>query len=107
MGDQLTFDLKAGQRRRDEGMARALERADDDWREALRAVAIEIIEATGRVCADDVTARIGLPPPPASRNCVGAALRAVAKKQGWLKIGTHNSERPERHAGSQAVWGLR
>ena len=96
-------DLDLGRRLRDDGMARALGGADDEYETYKDAYRREFEAAVLRglpFVSEDITERIGMPPPGKS-NAIGALFNACKRTElgrqlevvGWVQM-----QRPGAHA---------
>ena len=104
-------DKPLGDKLRDEGIERVLEKKDDEvlansmeaWKRAFDSTAQAIVKTSDSVTAEEVLFRIGYPP--GNPNAVGAAMRRFAIKNGLVRKSFENSTRPSRHSGSVIRWG--
>lgn len=99
------WDLKEGQRLRDEGMAKVTENTSERYREEFATVVRDFREQHRDYTSEDVTARIGFPD--AHPNAVGAITRAMSMRYGAVKVGHVKAQRSGRHANEIALWGWR
>ena len=100
MDTQIEMDLAKGKAGRDAAMSN-LEDTRSDWLHAARAIARDIAERKGHVCADDIHRRF---PPPSGVD--PRVMGAVFGGKGWVRLGYKQSERPACHARPIPIWGL-
>lgn len=101
------FGHTLGQAARDEGTARVLENAGQEWRDQIAAVIDGLARSRPDFTADDVRAeaeRAGVPPPH-HHNAWGAAMQAAAKRDVIQRTNeTRSSERAAANAHRNPVW---
>lgn len=109
MNEQATFDFSAGARLRDEGIARAVEHADDEtpsWSEVAYGYVVLFARRRVEFQCEDVRAEAesrGFAKPPDGRASGAAILRA--SKAGIIRrVGFAPMKSPNCHANPKSVW---
>ena len=101
------WNLEEGKRLRDKGMARVLSHTELGWRGDFERVFHELIMQGRDITAEDVTARVGMPPSHVNPNAVGALFRGLCVRHRLTKVGRVKAQRASRHANEIVVWGKR
>jgi hypothetical protein len=104
--DRGTFDLKEGERRKEEGLARAETLSRKQLLETARLYALRIARRSGTVTYDDVfieMLRDGLDPA-ALGNAAGGVFRG---REFMFTGGWEKSRRMSNHARVNRIWSLR
>lgn len=92
-----------GEQLRDEGMARADQAADPDWKDAAWRAIVVLANSGDEFTADDVWERVGFAP--SEPRALGPLLVKAAKTGMIRNTGRRrNSRRPEHHAFPCAIW---
>jgi len=98
------ISVAEGERRRDEGHAKVLDKqAAEEWaNEFDRALVSILLSGRRKITSEDVIALVGLPPH--NPNAIGATMRAAAMRHNLRNVGTVKAARIARHAGRITVW---
>lgn len=98
----------AGQVARDEGAARVLDNAGQEWRDRIAFLIDDLARSRPDFTADDVRAAVHLAGlgEPHHANAYGAAMLAAARRGSIRKTGQlRQSSRAEANSHSNPVWG--
>jgi len=98
------FDLREGERLRDEGMAKVTGKVDKEYRAAFDQVVREFAATGLSFTSESITARIGFPSG-IHPSAIGALTRAAAVRYGAMKFGRVKAQRANQHATEIALWG--
>jgi hypothetical protein len=109
VGDDALFGVGTGgaflaARWRDEGMAQAIERADDWWRRTVEDGIRHLAEERRPFDSDELRELLPDPGPGTSLNTIGACFGAAAKRGLIIHLGYRKSRRPESRRRPVSVW---
>lgn len=96
--------MSTGLELRHEGMARVVENAPADYREAALAAIEELIESGRVFCADDIRERIPSHLTPHSQNTIPALIGSRARNGRIVSLGVYRAARRTRHASKNQLW---
>lgn len=100
------FDFDAAKRGRADGMARADEAADEDWKAAAEVAVITAAKALPLLTSDDVMRCIDPTVSTHELRAMGPVMMRAAKA-GWIEkanLPGRLSQRPSLHASPRTVW---
>jgi hypothetical protein len=100
------FDMEAGKRGKEDGLARVAAHAPSAWMVKARALVVDVAKRKDTFTSDDVW-QAGLETPPEPR-ALGAVMNELARAQLVEKTGQYvKTARKTRHNAPVAVWRLR